>query len=75
MNSPTSNSTIVYLKRLNIANTALIAVGALLAPLTRIAFERSFLLPSSIMWSGAVLLVLIWRTRDRQRHETETWAR
>jgi hypothetical protein len=72
MNSPTSNSTIVYLKRLNIANTALIAVGALLAPLTRIVFERSFLLPSSIMWFGAVLLVLIWRTRDRQRHETET---
>ena len=58
-----------YLRRLNIVTWLLIALGAVVAPLSRMTGLDSGLLPQ-LLWLGAFLSTLAMRARGKQRQET-----
>ncbi|HEV3486399.1 MAG TPA: M48 family metalloprotease, partial [Vicinamibacterales bacterium] len=57
------------LRRLDIANVALVLLGAFLSIVPRLTGWESTAL-SSVLWIVALFGVLAWRARDRQKHET-----
>lgn len=57
------------LRRLKLVSLLLIASGAAVAPLTRLAGLSSSLLPL-FFWVIGLVIVMAWRARDRQRNET-----
>lgn len=62
------------LRRLDAATVALVAIGAVLGPLTRL-YLPSARTAASFTWPVLLLAFLIWRARDRQRNETASDVR
>jgi Zn-dependent protease with chaperone function len=57
------------LRWMSAVNVGLIAVGAVIAPATRLA-DMSWRFAPLVLWLGVFLAVMMLRARDRQRNET-----
>ena len=59
----------VRLRSMSGVNLALIAAGAALTPLSRLAALPSNVI-ATLLWCCAVVAVMVWRARNRQKNET-----